>query len=333
MIEQICELTPDQEARMPEFKEKWTKINLSTAECDRDQAKYWMDEAYRLAGYEPVNEIHWVRSPKEGLDLAKDMMLSANNDNRDYIDELIHGYNYGCHEASYLSFYEFFYVVCGFDILKPLVPQFNIAPHSGWWIPFDTCIIACAKPTSIHVVGDVLHKDLVPAVNHADGFDVYILNGIYMPDNIVITPANELDSQLILSEGNVDVRREIIRKIGYDKMYEDLGGETIETVSMTDLYKKHSILSYEQQGDVIFKPDNLEEVKYKNLKDDFKKSLEGKSYSLVNMRFGDGSKPFLVMDNMSIGAKHVEGVPPNITNVFDAICFRNQMKGLPQELK
>lgn len=329
----IEKLTPEQERRLPEFKEKWKKIGLATDECDRDKAKYWMDKAYRSSGHDPVKEIHWVRSPKEAVTLANHMRLKT-NDSVSTLD-ILDGFNYGCHEADYLSFYEFFFEVCDAQILESLVPQFNIAPVCGWWLPFDTCIIACMKPTSIHVEGDKLHKDLAPAIAHADNFNIYVLNGIYMPEYFVMTPADEIDTKLVLKEKNVDVRREIIKKIGYEKLYGDLDSTTIESVSMDDLYKNNPILSYEQQGDVIFKSKQLEPVKYNDLPDEFKNSFKDKSYALVEMDYdGSGKKrKFLVMDNLSIDAKHVEGVPDDIKTVYEAICFRNQIKGLPQELK
>ena len=65
---------------------------------------------------------------------------------------------------------------------------------------------------------NVLHNESGPAVLYADGLAVYSLNGIRVPQWLVDTPAEKIDPKLALTETNADVQREIIRKIGAEKM-------------------------------------------------------------------------------------------------------------------
>jgi hypothetical protein len=59
----ITSLTPEQEARMPEFRDKWTRIGLCTDPADRPAAEAGVNQAYRSAGLEPPQKIVWCDSP------------------------------------------------------------------------------------------------------------------------------------------------------------------------------------------------------------------------------------------------------------------------------
>jgi hypothetical protein len=73
-----------------------------------------------------------------------------------------------------------------------------------------------------------LHADGKPALLFADGYCLWMLNGVRMPKKIVMTPAKELDCNLILKEKNAEVRREIIRKIGINRVIEKLKATSID---------------------------------------------------------------------------------------------------------
>lgn len=49
-----------------------------------------------------------------------------------------------------------------------------------------------------------------------------------MPKDIVLTPAENLDCKRVLTEENAKVRKEIIKKIGIDRVIKELGAKTIE---------------------------------------------------------------------------------------------------------
>lgn len=55
------------------------------------------------------------------------------------------------------------------------------------------------------------------------------------------------------------------------------------------------------------------------------------NYELVNLKIDDNRKrPFLRMTNASIDSEeHIEPVKPECNTIYDAICFRNQIDGLP----
>jgi hypothetical protein len=60
-----------------------------------------------------------------------------------------------------------------------------------------------------------LHSSNSPSIEYADGLlTIYHLNGVKMKPEYVLTPADKIDTKTILKEQNVDVRRELIRKVG-----------------------------------------------------------------------------------------------------------------------
>ena len=72
------------------------------------------------------------------------------------------------------------------------------------------------------------HCDNGPSHRWRDGWELYHLNGIPVPKEVVMTPADRLDPKIIVSEKNVDVRREIIRKIGIERCLELLDSKILD---------------------------------------------------------------------------------------------------------
>jgi len=65
-IKRIEKLTPEQVARLEEFRERWLARGLATGPCDRPAMEAAADEAYRAAGLEPPKIKIWLGSPFAG---------------------------------------------------------------------------------------------------------------------------------------------------------------------------------------------------------------------------------------------------------------------------
>jgi hypothetical protein len=125
------------------------------------------------------------------------------------------------------------------------------------------------------------------AIQYPDGWGLYVLNGVVLDEHIVMTPASKLDPKILLSETNVEKRREIVRKIGIEIVQEKLGSKVIDTLD---------------------------------------------NYELITITFGDKvERPYLKMKNPSIGVYHVEGVPPGVKTVLEALHSRKPawMQAIP----
>lgn len=74
-----------------------------------------------------------------------------------------------------------------------------------------------------------LHNDSGAALEWRDGWKQYYLNGIRVSEEIGSPAPEDLDPTLILKAKNVEVRREIVRKIGIERVIQKLGGEAIDS--------------------------------------------------------------------------------------------------------
>jgi len=94
--------------------------------------------------------------------------------------------------------------------------------------PFEDFCVISEKPVNIKMKNMVLHNDKGAVVQYADGFSVYSLNGVRVPRELVETPAEKLDPQLVVKETNAEVRREIVRKIGVERICQKLGAKVLD---------------------------------------------------------------------------------------------------------
>ena len=74
----IEKLTPEQEARFAEFRDKWIRIGLCTDPADRKMAEEGIIEAYRIAGFQPP-KIAWCSSPM-AMGLTRAVVLESMKD-------------------------------------------------------------------------------------------------------------------------------------------------------------------------------------------------------------------------------------------------------------
>ncbi len=92
----------------------------------------------------------------------------------------------------------------------------------GLFYPFDDICIVLGRPEQISMKNKVLHNETGMAVKYRDGWGIYMLNGVRVTKEIVETPAAQLDPEIILKEENAEVRREIVRKIGVERLEKKL---------------------------------------------------------------------------------------------------------------
>jgi hypothetical protein len=127
-------------------------------------------------------------------------------------------YDFGQFAAYWLSFYDFMRTELEQDTSK-LDGNEALCLAAGWSVLFWKLAFIGEKPLAIHRNSNGrLHKDGAAAVEYSDGWGVYSLNGIRMKADYILTPAEKLRPETVLQESNVDVRRELIRKIGVERM-------------------------------------------------------------------------------------------------------------------
>jgi hypothetical protein len=142
---------------------------------------------------------------------------------------------YGQHDANWLAFYEYFKEVCGLiEQTKRLTGHWMIARSANWYLPYkNICWISERHNKLFTNERGRLHCENGMALTYPDGWGIYALNGILMKPEYVLTPAGELSPETVLKERSVDIRRELLRKIGVLKMKSQ--GKIIETTGEYEL--------------------------------------------------------------------------------------------------
>ncbi|MBF0459383.1 MAG: hypothetical protein HQK99_15950 [Nitrospirae bacterium] len=72
-----------------------------------------------------------------------------------------------------------------------------------------------------------LHCDGDAAIDWRDGHKTYLLHNVLVPEHLAVTPHHKLDPELVLT-GNTEIRREIVRKIGMDRLIAHFGAVVID---------------------------------------------------------------------------------------------------------
>lgn len=100
-------------------------------------------------------------------------------------------------------------------------------------MPFDGVCFVADRPCELHFTTSEngvkrFHKDGGMAIQYRDGIGDYFLNGIRMRPDYVIRPAEKISPREVISEPNVDIRRELIRKVGIERMLEQMSHRIID---------------------------------------------------------------------------------------------------------
>jgi hypothetical protein len=148
----------------------------------------------------------------------------------DSVRDSVRNSGYGQHDANWLGFYDYFKNELK---LKKQTEKLNglwiVAQNAGWFLPNEKiCWISERHNVCKLNNRGVIHCESGPTIAYPDGFEIYGLNGVRVSKEIVMTPAEKLDTKILLKENNVEVRREIVRKIGIDKVCKDLGAKCID---------------------------------------------------------------------------------------------------------
>lgn len=215
----LNKLNKEQEELKEKMKKEWIDYCLSgNSELDYEKAEAGVSFIYeRIKKSKPL--ILVADSPLSGVLISR--IFGSKSENTDW---------YGCgYDSGWISFYDYFTRI---GVLKNKdFDQINSFMRSGVWdtLFFEKLCILIRRPISVvkNERGQ-LHNPIGKAVEFRDKWGIYCLNGIRMKEEHVLTPAENLDVQEIIKEQNVDVRRELIRKIGIERFILKAGAKVLD---------------------------------------------------------------------------------------------------------
>jgi hypothetical protein len=155
----------------------------------------------------------------------------------DNVKDLLNHAGYGQHDSGWLSFYNFFLEVCDMECVKKL-EGLNLLSGCGWWWPFKNAVILTERPSVLNLDNEGnLHCENGPALSYPDGFSVYAVNGVRLPDYVIMNP-EKITVQDIDSEENTEIRRVKINQYGQAKYLLDSGAEKLHSDDFGILWRK-----------------------------------------------------------------------------------------------
>ena len=124
----------------------------------------------------------------------------------------------------------------GVDISK-LSPRIDLGKTCGLAVLFWDWAFISAKPEFKVDDRGLLHCENGPSVRYTDGFSVFYLHGIHVPEKVVMSPETITVSE-IESEINVELRRMMIERYGQERYLMNSGAEEIHRDDFGILYRK-----------------------------------------------------------------------------------------------
>ena len=317
----IESLTPEQEARFPEFVERGVRMGLCTDPIDPKDARTFAVWLYTEVLKRPVPKTVIVRGPLElhtggmyyGLKEQKEPVpaFAELTDDKselqdipsarwqeiwEQIKEQVDGVHFvwpyldGQFWASWFAFYDYMREVLGVE-LPANYDKLRLLGSIGLVYPLDeVCLISQRMSVCERNANNMLHRDGKPAVEFPDGFKLWALNGVRVPQWLAESSSEALDCNEFPKIENAEVRREFIRKAGIERLTQQVGAEVID-----------------RQGDMY-------------------------ELVVVDLKGQTGKSKFLKMLNPSIGVWHMEGVDNGCNTVKEALAWRNQSELLPEQL-
>ncbi len=293
----IEKLTPEQEALLPVYRDKWIKIGLSTEPFTMEEARTIINNLYtHILQLTPPAHILMAENPADAWVIASknedikagdtpDLSIDPIKD-RHYMKDFVWPYLDGQFWAGYLSFYDFVFselIPCD----NPNWPYLRDTSKLSLIYSLDNICVLSQKPQEINLKDGVLHKDGGAAIKYGGVLDcnIYALNGVVVPDWLALEPSGNIDPAKIGEISNVEVRREFLRKVGLERIKYKLGAKILDA-------KTYNIGGHELP------------------------------YELLEMQLGATTCRALQMQNPSIDATHVEFVPMTCKTILEAWNFR-----------
>src|SRR3990167_906391 len=101
---------------------------------------------------------------------------------------------YGQHNAVWLGFYDY----CRNELklekqTDKIIGLMMIAQSANWFLPHENICWISERHDVCKFKNGKIHSEKGPAIHYPDGFEIYALNGVRVPKNIVETPAEKIE--------------------------------------------------------------------------------------------------------------------------------------------
>lgn len=267
MSKKLEKLTPEQEAMMEPYAQKFIALAFDTGEINKTATEDYIRLVCGLDSEYPKDfPIRYVDSPlavKYYINLYAIVMekLGKVDSSKTILENLSQVYGTSDREEilkqvdkveffnttlsyysdisnySWVAFYKFFEEIGILDhkLFKDYSDAF-IASNLYQFAKLPTEVVVCRKPLEIHRDGqDRLNNTSAPAVVWKDGFKQYFVKGVEVPSSWIESGVTVND---IEKESNAELRRIGMELYGYKNYMQDSNAERIAVDEYGELWKK-----------------------------------------------------------------------------------------------
>lgn len=240
----IESLTPEQEALLPVYRDRWRKIGLDPLpqDCDvvsDEELRSIVDQVYECGGLTPpsvivrakslrdcyVKEAIWRKVCEEGM-TEEEATVAVDDSKVSTATWPV----WGCYDAGWCGWAEFVdeeLKVPGAEKSRGLR---RLAKVAGFCLAFRDVFIWSPKHTEIHLDDDgELHNEEGPAIRYPDGFAEYCVHGHVVPEYVILRP-HEITVEAIQAETEAETRRIMTDRFtgGPGAWLEAVGAEVVD---------------------------------------------------------------------------------------------------------
>lgn len=225
----IEKLTDEQEKMVAEIRDKWIALGTMCKPADRAMAEEGIRLAYKNSKLEPPTDIRWADSPMAGAKEAARISTGKNEPSDEQVRRQVDNAIWGQHDAGSLAFCEAFEKLGISDKARGLC---MVGAAAGWWWAFDGIAVVSERPLCLHRDEQGrLHCEDGPAIAYPDGFAIYAINGVRLPEYIIMRP-EEITVEKIRSERNAEIKRIMRERYGEGRYLADIGAKVLDVDSI-----------------------------------------------------------------------------------------------------
>jgi hypothetical protein len=303
----IEKLTPENEAAIPAYVEKWLKIGTNTDRLDYEKTVAIINPFLTEILEREVVPVVIFPNPLEAWvachfaqdgvpvnELKGKVDQFFNKEIEMVLEDYVNPYQDGSFSAQIFAFYDYMLNELKVPLEEDILRKYKIweaTVELGLIFPLDNVCIVTEKPTTIKLNENrVLHCDGGPALQYEGRGDltVYSLNGVKVDEYLAVTRSHELTLEYYNTLQNADVKTEFVRKYGVERML-DMGTK-LDT--------------------------------YENYSDEWIKKSEYELWDMKCLFETIDYAPHLKMMNQTTKVWHVEAVSPSCRTIKDALKER-----------
>jgi len=219
-IEKIEKLTPEQEAKMTDYRDQGLKWGLSTEPADRPKAEAAITRIYEQAKMSKP-EFYWVNSAHEALALLR----KESGDNAVTLNMPFSGQ----HEAGWVAWWRYFKEVLKVEIDARAEDWADVCTSCGWWYAFSGAVICLERYAEIHRDEQGrLHREDGHAVRYrGDAGGEFFWHGQNVPAKVIMSPES-LTVEEIQKETNAEIQRIMVERYGPGRFMQDTGCKLLD---------------------------------------------------------------------------------------------------------